>query len=736
MWVYIDSRRDARTAYFFAVNVKGVMGDGLMHDGMAVSYEWDENWEGHAALTAKGWSAEIRIPLRALRYTPDLPIQDWGLWASRFIALQQEKDDWPHISREVAAPIPFFGRLDELRDLRPGGTIQLRPFGVGQVRHRGAEAEVLAQGTDAAVSAGLDLKLHLTQSLTLDAAVNPDFAQVESDELVLNLNNYEIQYPEKRPLFLEGADLFATPLGAFYSRRIGSSPLTPTLKSGTGGVGTSGEKLVDLPGAATIYGAVKVSGRVGDVWTVGLLSALASRNEYDVQLESNLMRERRTVEPLTAYNVLRLRREIGDRAQVGGIFTSTSRFENTGGERACPTGTTAPAGARCFHDATVGGLDAIWRSRSADYLAAGQLIGSAISKGEPSVQLDGTSIGAGDRDVGGWLRLAKEGGRNFLAEVIYTGLGRKLTYNDLGFMPRQNLQEAKMGLELRSLVPGALTLERKIRLDLSTRRNLDGLHIGSLAELSATTRLQGFWTMRAALTAAPSYFDDREVGDGTALERTSLLGAKTEVASDPRRGWAVGMRGELLFRDGGTTVDLDVPLVLRTLPQFQIELKPQFQYNSGEYRFVSHGNSNAGVGPYVFARLLARRVGAIMRMSYSFTPRLSLQTFAQLFLSAIHNTDFREAPRAAGSRVRAGDLAPRLGAAPPDADSEEAALNINVVLRWEYRLGSTLFLVYSRSQIPTVVLGPSESATLRASAIGSAAAVDTVLFKLAFWWAS
>ncbi len=758
VWVEIDSRRDARTAYVFAVNVKGVLSDGILHDGTTWGLEWDENWEARTALTPRGWSAELRIPFRVLRFTPGLPVQDWGLWASRFIGVSQEKDDWPYIPRDAATPIPFFGRLTDLRHLAPGGTVELRPFVLGEVRRQSADASLVNHGIDAAASAGLDLKLHVTQSLTLDAAINPDFAQVEADQLILNLNNYEIQYPEKRPLFLEGADLFATPLGVLYSRRIGSSPPLPTLdgqrfvriqlgsslsepmlRNDPSGVEA---RLVEVPRAATIYGALKFSGRFRDAWTVGLLSALSSRNDFEVQ---NFDRQaglpltgplRHTVEPLTAFNVFRLRREIGARTQIGVVATATTRFEDTGAGRVCPTGEVVAPGIRCFRDATVGGLDATWRSPKADYVASGQLVGSAVREGRPELQWDGTSIGSGDRDIGGWVRLAKEGGRTFLAEGIYTGLGRRLMYNDLGYMARQNLHEGKVGLELRNLDPGRLTLERHLRLDLSMRRNLDGLDLGMLVELGLAFRTKGFWNLRASLEAGPSYFDDREIRDGSALERARFVGGKIDIVSDPTARFGVGLKSEVRFLANGVSVDAQAPLILRLLPQFAVELTPQAKYSSGEQRFVWHSNENYSenpADPRIFGRLLGRSASVTLRIGYTFTPRLSLQTFAQLFLAAEHYTDFRGAPRSV-AHVRAANLAP-LAAGPTDADSESAALNVNVVLRWEYRLGSTLFIVYSRSQTPDIFLGSSQAA-LRLSAIGNAPAVDTLLAKLSFWWAS
>jgi hypothetical protein len=729
VWVHIDSRRDVRTAFFFAVNISGVLADGTLSDGLVTNFEWDENWQAETAANAGGWSAEMRIPLRVLRFSDSLPVQSWGLWASRYIAMRQEKDDWPYIPRAVAAPVPFFGRLDELRDLRPGGGIELRPFVLGRLARRDPDPMVVSSGTDVGAEAGLDLKLHPTQALTLDAALNPDFAQVEADQLVFNLNNYEVQYPEKRPLFLEGAEALATPLAVFYSRRIGSSPTTPTLRAGSGGA-TMGEQFVDVPQAATIYGATKLVGRVRDAWTVGLLAALAARNDYRIVPEGGTTPERRTVEPLTAFNVLRARREIGERSHVGAIATATSRFENTDATRVCPgDGMDATPGERCFRDAYVGGLDALWRSPGAEYVASAQVVGSTVKNGRPVDEYDGTTIGSGSKGLGTWLKLAKDGGHNVLADFTYTGLGRQLTYNDLGFMQRQNLHEGRLGFELRSLEPGALTLDRRVRLEVSTRRNRDGLDLGTVAELLGGTKLQGFWNTLLAVGASPARFDDREIGDGSALERAAYLGARFELASDPRRSLFGFAKGETRWLSGGLVAKLESTLALRALPQLEIELVPQLSYERGEPR------QTPGRNTYQFGRLLARSFGATLRASYTFTPRLSLQAFAQLFLSSGHYSDFSSAPVMPGSRIRLGDLTP-LATPPINADFQQAALNANVVLRWEYRLGSTLFLVYSRSQIPNVPLDPGETAALRLSAVNRVPAVDVILLKLSFWWAT
>ena len=279
-WVYvhIDSRNDGKSAYLFAVNIAGVLADAQIIDQTTYSWEWDENWEAKTARTKTGWTAEIRIPLRVLRFDSKLPVQSWGLQASRFIAQREETDLWAYVPRDVAAPIAFFGRLDGLADLKGAGALELQPFVLGYGRRRDPSQMATSGGTSGSLSAGLDLKWHIAQDLTFDAALNPDFSQVELDQIILNLSTYETFLPEKRPFFLEGIDAFSFPMQVFYSRRIGSAPLSPSLRNDA----SSSEELVDSPGPATIYGAGKLVGRLSPNWTIGALSALTAANKVSI----------------------------------------------------------------------------------------------------------------------------------------------------------------------------------------------------------------------------------------------------------------------------------------------------------------------------------------------------------------------------------------------------------------------------------------------------------------------
>lgn len=756
-WAYvqIDSRNDGKSAYLFAVNISGVLADAQIIDQTTYSWEWDENWEAKTSRTSKGWTAEIRIPLRVLRFDSKLPVQSWGLQMTRFIAQRQETDIWAYVPRDVAGPIAFFGRLEGLQGLKGAGALELQPFVLGYGRHRQPSQMAVGNGTDGSGSAGLDLKWHIAQDLTFDAAFNPDFSQVELDQIVLNLSTYETFLPEKRPFFLEGIDAFSFPMQVFYSRRIGSAPLAPSLRTDANTrSSTAGEQLVDVPAPATIYAAGKLVGRLSPDWTIGALSAVTGSNR--VKVSDGAMTPAtadRLAAPVTAFNVLRLKRELGSGGHIGLIGTGSTSFEGSPsyptvgtGMQLCPSGATPQTGSKCFHDGYVGGLDVLWRSKSGAYVVNGAFIQSYIHGGPTVQQPDGTLIGAGDTAPGGWLRVAKEGGKHLLFSLEYTGAGRHLQYNDIGYMQRQNVQTVQGSIGWRTLEPTRFTVDTTSALVASDSRNLSGLELGQNYELNTRLHLLDFSSVFAALDYAPARFDDREVGDGTALQRAGYFGAKIEYDSDPRRSVFATIADQAQHIDSGVVYSnsLQGSLVFHALPQLDIEFLPQITWAAGEYRYAWQSVASTA-DPYYFGRLTARNLSATVRVSYSFTPRLTLQAYAQGFLAFGHFSDLRAVGldpatgmRTPGAKITLSDLNAAMTAQPANnPDFEEAAINANVVLRWEYHLGSTLYLVYTRSQIPALDPGTfTPPAALSPAAFRHGGVTDVVLLKLSYWWGS
>ncbi len=726
--VVVDSRGDAASAYEFTVNASGVQADAIRFNDVEIDRDWDETWDANVADTESGWSAEIRIPLRILRFSEGVN-HAWGLQVRRYISLRQETDEWAFIPRAEAGEISRYGRLDGIGAIRKQGGLELRPFVVGRVDRRDPGSETLGQGASASASAGVDLKWHPRRDLTLDATLNPDFAQVEADQLVLNLTNYEIVLPEKRPFFLEGRDVFATPLPLLYSRRIGRvAPDPPALPSG--------HLLVDPTEPAALLGAQKLTGRIADRTSVGTLSALTARN--DVEVEDAAGRRRAfPVEATTLFQAVRVKREVGDNGHVGVMATSVIRSEATPaylrdqGAVLCPDGSRVASGQRCVHDAYVGAADARWRSSGGAYAASAQIVGSAIREGPPRLFRDGTVIASGDAGVGGKVRLAKEGGVPWVADVEYEGASRRLDFNDAGYMRRQNVHALAANLEYRTLEPWYSTIETHSRLEIFGRRSLDGRRLAEGYQINTAWKFPSFSQLFMELHWRRNYFDDREVGDGTALERADLLGLEIEGKTDPRKRIAVEFETQTQRVFGGFAFRGHALVTIRVLPELDLSLGPEATYVSGEPRFAGRAP-----GALVFGDLEAGNLGNTLRATYTFTPRISLQAYAQLFLAAGHYSAFTSVPEAnsgAGRVIRMSSLAP----APPPSfnpDFREAALNANVVLRWEYALGSTLFLVYTRTQAPSLELLPGQRGLLDVGGIGRAPATDTLLLKLSYFF--
>jgi hypothetical protein len=736
--VALDTRKNGTSAFEFSINAAGVLSDSLRFNDTDIATDWDENWDGRVSRRADGWSAEFRIPIRILRFDSKLAVQSWGMQARRYISARQETDEWAFISRTAAGEVSHYGALDDLRGLQPPSAFELRPFVLGQVRHRDAVSTTLASGWDATGSAGLDLKWHVTQNLTLDATFNPDFGQVEADQVILNLTTYEIVFPEKRPFFQEGVDVFSTPLPLLYTRRIGLAPDAPALRTDP----RFAEQLVDAPSPSRIYGAAKLVGTLGTRMTLGIASALTARNDVDVQVGES--RAARVAEPLSLFNVVRLRWSLAHNTDLGLIATSTNRFESVGryalwpngsGQYAlCPSGTFVTPGDRCFHDSYVGGSDLRWRSASGDYVLNAQAIVSGVVGGPARQQLDGNWIKPGDVGGGGFVDLAKQGGKHWLFEVEYDFASKQLDYNDLGYMARQNLHHLDAVLEYRTTEPWRRTLETHWRAEFFDRENWSGLNLARGYQLNTTGKLDSFWSWFAEIHFRDRHYDDREVGDGTALERERLFGFELGLYSDPRRRvyWELFTQAQPIWN--GVHFEAESKLTIRALPQLDLDLLPTGSYDAGEPRYAGPG---ANAGERLFGRLRAASFGVTLRATYTFLPRLSLQVYAQLFLAFKHYGDFSlfaARPDQLGPVVHLADLQPTTQVPSVNPDLQETVVNLNVVLRWEYRLGSTLYFVYTRAQTPDLALMGGEHRSFDVGVLRKSPAADVLLLKLTYWW--
>ncbi|MDB4945122.1 MAG: hypothetical protein JWP97_4656 [Labilithrix sp.] len=750
--VVIDSRALGKTAFEFTVNAAGVLRDGIrsndvVYEGTRYNPGWDENWDARTKLREGGWTAEIRIPLRVLRFAAG-SVTTWGFQARRYTSMRQETDEWAFVPRNVTSEVARYGRLVDLR-MSPRPDLELRPFVLTRLVRRDRTDVTLERGLTPGASAGLDLRWHLTPDLTLDGTINPDFTQVEGDELFLNLSNFESFFPEKRPFFVEGADIFEQPAPLFfgrpftllYTRRIGLRPRSPSLRPVMNGAG-QGDILVSAPDASTILGATKLVGRLGRSWSLGAMSALTAPNTVEVQ-EPGGYRKETLAEPTTAFGALRLKHDLeGGRAHVGVLGTAVVRAERTdkypfyappsaGGavQTVCPDGTEIARGARCTHDAYVGSADAVWRSANNEILLSGQAIASLIQEGPPRVTRDGSTIGSGNAGYGAQLVATREGGSGLAWNAQYQLASRHLDFNDLGYMERQNQHFYYANLEYRTFEPIGPTIETKTWIEVTGRYNLNGQNANRRWLTDTLVRYQNFWTSYLEVNFDERRLDDREVGNGVPLERPSRPGIAAQLATDKSKA----VYGELnLFAQKtpkGGLLDLKSRAIFRVHPQLELELVPSASYTTGETRFATFGETPHEM---VFGELRASSFATTARLNFTITPRLALQTFGQLYLAAGHYGRFRSFTT---DETGPGSDPARLDALVPVAapavspDFLDASINVNVVLRWEYSLGSVLYFVANRTQTPASAITLGEPAQLSFVPVGRSAAVDTLLLK-------
>jgi hypothetical protein len=286
-------------------------------------------------------------------------------------------------------------------------------------------------------------------------------------------------------------------------------------------------------------------------------------------------------------------------------------------------------------------------------------------------------------------------------------------------------------LAYRTVDPFWAIAETESYVTSITRDNLDGLALLHGYYLGDKIRFKNFWTVIAEAAYYPARGEDRQIGDGTALERLPATGLDITVNTDPRRQLAASVFSETLVTSRGKSFELDGELTYLPLPRLELQLLPSLQTRYGDARFVAGSRED---GAYVFGDLNAKSVSATLRASYTFTNRLTLQLYGQLLLIAEHYSDFRSLavdPAARRPVIRLDQLMPTAAPA-TDPDSEETSLNLSAVLRWEFRPGSTLFLVYSRFQAPA--LASDRDARLDLGALRAGPASDAIRLKLSYYW--
>ena len=697
-----------------------------------------------------------------------------------------------------------FGTLTGLDDLVPHRAFQLTPYATARLQLRPQYMDPVyptPRLVEPSADVGADLRVGLTSDLTLNAAINPDFGQVEADQVVLNLSNQELFFPEKRPFFTQGLELFQpvgaefqTPMQLFYSRRIGlDAPILAAAKvTGTGwkgldvgildavvmGAGDPGKKDVAYlddpdPDDAWIHQVEGTPDRrlqfhLQQPFHLGLNSALpreppVSRNYFAAVARQTFLGSSSVGLTVTSVNPLQPRcthadiqrtRDLRNALPIG-VQENTAEPIRWDEEPAYPG---APLLDDCAgFGGTTAGLDFNLRSKDGEWVALGTVLGSRrIGGPAEDVLRDGTVMHPGDLGAGGYFVAGKVGGEGFRAYVNGRYASPKLDLTAIGYQQSQNQQAIQGTIAYyRSNGIGAFH-ELQARLFASTWWSTDGHWTprGNYAGFEVSTILPGYQQVGWNVQLEIPRYDIREIdGYGVPFERIGDVATALFGSTDPNRpvvlsGLVFGARG---FPQGPTPAlaawGTELTLFVRPVAWSETQLIGHYEHNPQGHRYVDCVDTGAdsckgtGVGdPYRNQFLLALQdpkfFSLTLRQTFVFAPKLTLQIYAQLFSAGSHYSDFAVASARAGERLDLDQLTP---SSRPDSvdnpDFHEAAFNLNVVLRWEYRLGSTLYLVYTRNQsVLGVAPGQEPTSGLLPLRLGPGPTVDTFQVKWSYFF--
>jgi len=762
-WVLIglDSYHDRRTAFVFGVNPAGVQRDLLIYDDAQQDDSWDAVWTSATHIDRDGWTAEFRIPLGQLRFAGGGD-QTWGFQVERIVARTGEESVWSPWPRSSSQVVSRFGTVDGLDGLHPGRRLELLPYVTGGalLDEQIDAGDPFGRTAHGRGTVGLDVRLGLTSAITLAATINPDFGQVEADPSQVNLSANELFFPEKRPFFLEGTDIFNFSLGQgdgpnateslFYSRRIGAPPHGDT----------SDYAFVDAPKTTTIYGAAKISGKTRSGWSVGLLDAITSREIAHVD-DGAGMRSDPVVEPLGNYLVGRIKKDLRQgRTSLGAAVTAVDRdlagtgLEATMRDQAYAGGLQVQH--RFGHDQWETNLRLLgsWVHGSTDAIADLQQQQRHLFQrpDQTHVRFDPTRT-----SLAGGALLAEAG--KFGGKHWRFGLGADtrtpgFEVNDLGFQRGGDYYVQWGFLQYRDDEPGDGLLAWNLNVNTFGISSYEPQLLGVGGNLNGSATFKNHWSAFGGAEVDDNRWDPGALRGGPELRESPTVNGWVGASTDGRKAVIANLSamGWTKPVNDSHQLQLDAGLTVQARSNLDFYLGPSVMVRDDDSQYIDQLPDAGGTTRYLFGRIHQITTSLTVRANWTFSPHLSLQVYAEPFIATGRYSRYKEAadthaiayadrflvydPAAeivgADSVMvdRDGDGAVDLTFGRPDFSVRE--LRSNVVLRWEYRPGSAVFLIWSHDRADSLVDGRYRLGADLAG-LASAPAEHVVMLKANYW---
>ncbi|MBK7626892.1 MAG: carbohydrate binding family 9 domain-containing protein [Bacteroidales bacterium] len=724
--IILDSFHDLRTGFLFGVSSSGVKFDQMFtDDGQNEDSSWDPNWWVKTSINGEGWIAEMKIPFSQVRFEKNSG-DTWGLEIARIFYRKNETSFWQHIPKDAPGLVHLFGELTGLEQIKPRKIFDITPYGVAKTEtfKTVPENPFLAKGKLSALNGGIDAKIGVTNNMTMDLTINPDFGQVEADPSEVNLSAYETFFREKRPFFIEGNNITNFGLGIgdggvgndnlFYSRRIGRQPQGyPNLNDGWN---------ADVPTNTTILGAAKLTGKTKNGLSIGFVEAMTAEEKAEIDTVGG--RTYQTVEPLTNYMVGRIQKDIKEgNTIIGGIFTSTNRDLD------------ANLSDYMHKAAYTGGVDFTQYFKEKSWMVN---LNTAFSLVEGSknvilntqrssaryfqrpdnnhtlLDTNRTSL-AGS---GGRLQIMKLNGHwNFMSATIWKTPGFET--NDLGYIREADQVLSVLWAGYSQWEPKGIYRRYNLNADFYSVNNFGGDWTGGGFEWNASMGLKNYWNIWTGGNFNTSSLSTGMLRGGPMMRMPGSTNARLGFSTDNRKKLVLevytnGSRGrENSSRNFNTGVDISY----KPTNYLVLTVSPGYSKSYSDLQYVSRVSVN-GRDKYIFASIDRKTINTSFRVNLNLSPNLTFQYWGQPFVAtgSYYDHKFIIQPMAEKYTDRFWTYSP--GQIKLNGDSYDIDENIdgtkeysfgkrdfnvqeflsNLVVRWEYNPGSSVYLVWSQTR--------------------------------------
>ncbi|MEQ1677234.1 MAG: DUF5916 domain-containing protein, partial [Chitinophagaceae bacterium] len=729
--INIDSYHDLRTAFSFTLSVSGVRGDEFVsNNGDDWDGSWNPIWYSKTHINDKGWTAEIKIPLSQLRYGNE-PEKVWGFQVMRRIFRKEERSTWQYIPQNSGVWVSSFGELHGLKDIQVHKQVEIAPYITSQIdKYKKEEGNPFAKGSDAKINAGIDGKVAITNDLILDFTVNPDFGQVEADPSQVRIDGFQNFFAEQRPFFIESRNIFDYQLTGsqaggdydadllFYSRRIGSSP--------HGYPNTGSGEYVKYPQNTSILGAAKFSGKTKKGLSIGVLESITQREMATI--DKNGERRKEMVEPLTNFFVARLQKDYdGGNTIIGGILTGVNREKGLDDF--------------LHKNAYSGGLDFLhfWKNRT--WYIRGNVVFSQVQGSKEAIlntqtafehlfqRTDASEVAVDSgrtslSGMGGTVRFGKIGGKSgkkgqvFKFETGFTFRSPGLEINDIGFLLTSN--------EINHFTWAGLHFQKSFSIFRAARFNYNhwsrwdysGQFLFQLFNVNSFATFKNNWQASAGITWNPFEISNNALRGASSLRKPAGIGHNFNVTTDYRKKvyTSIAISNFWGFENTVRGYNLGLSLVFQPTNALNISISTNYSYNwRRQDQFVSNTAFNT-LPRAIVGEVKQKTLRFTARINYNITPDLTLQYYGQPFITRplYDNFGYVSSPLAKEYNDRftpftSNQITAVNGGYEVDENRDGTVdysfgkpdfnfvqFRSNLVVRWEYRRGSELYLVWSQ----------------------------------------